>query len=88
MDEINQLSFEAAFSQLEKTLAQLESDALPLERALALYQRGGKLAQRCQSLLDEAEQRLEILDHESRPAAKAEDGPEMPPAASEDELLY
>ncbi|MCY3835187.1 MAG: exodeoxyribonuclease VII small subunit [Anaerolineaceae bacterium] len=56
------LSFEAAFAELESTLAQLESDSLPLEQALAMYQRGSQLAQYCQSLLDSAEQRLEVLE--------------------------
>ena len=59
------LSFEAAFTELEETLVLLESESLPLERALSLYKRGSELAKYCQSLLDEAEQRLEILEQEN-----------------------
>ena len=62
MNDIAHLTFEAAFTQLEDTLTQLEADSLPLERAIALYQRGGELARHCQSLLDAAEQRLEVLE--------------------------
>lgn len=61
----DQLTFEAAFAELEETLALLESESLPLERALSLYKRGSELAKYCQSLLDDAEQRLEILEQEN-----------------------
>lgn len=63
MGTIEQLTFEAAFAELEETLAQLEADSLPLERAISLYKRGSELARHCQSLLDAAEQRLEILEN-------------------------
>ena len=63
MDNIDQFSFEEALLELEKTLEQLEQESLTLECALALYQRGGQLAKHCQSLLDAADQRLEILNH-------------------------
>lgn len=65
MGLMDHLSFEAAFAELEETLALLESESLPLERALSLYKRGSELAKYCQSLLDDAEQRLEILEQEN-----------------------
>ena len=66
MQSQSSLSFESAFTKLEATLAQLESDSLPLEQALALYQRGSELAQYCQTLLDEADRK-----RESKPAISA-----------------
>ncbi len=57
----DELSFEEAFEELQKTVAQLEEDDLPLERALDLFERGTTLAQRCETLLDEAELRVKQL---------------------------
>jgi exodeoxyribonuclease VII small subunit len=53
-----ELSFEEAYQELEETVLQLEADDLPLEQALALFERGTILAQRCAELLDEAELRV------------------------------
>ncbi|MBS1251906.1 MAG: Exodeoxyribonuclease 7 small subunit [Anaerolineales bacterium] len=57
----DELSFEEAFEELQKTVAQLEEDDLPLEKALDLFERGTTLAQRCETLLDEAELRVKQL---------------------------
>lgn len=56
-----ELSFEEAYQELEETVSQLEADDLPLEQALALFERGTVLAQRCAELLDEAELRINQL---------------------------
>ncbi len=54
-------SFEALFARLEEVTAQLEAGDVALDRAVALYEEGMTLAQRCQRLLSEAEQRIEQL---------------------------
>ena len=54
-------SFEALFARLEDVTAQLETGDVALDRAVALYEEGMTLAQRCQHLLSEAEQRIEQL---------------------------
>ncbi len=54
-------SFEALFGRLEEVTAQLETGDVALDRAVALYDEGMTLAQRCQRLLSEAEQRIEQL---------------------------
>ncbi len=54
-------SFEALFERLEEVTAQLETGDVALDRAVALYEEGMTLAQRCQRLLSEAEQRIEQL---------------------------
>ncbi|RME46157.1 MAG: exodeoxyribonuclease VII small subunit [Chloroflexi bacterium] len=69
-----ELSFEEAFDELKKTVARLEEEELPLEEALKLFERGTMLAQRCETLLDQAELRLKQLvpsnegdDHDMAP---------------------
>jgi exodeoxyribonuclease VII small subunit len=55
------LGFEASLTSLEKIVEQLESGDLPLERALELFEEGVALARRCQSQLEEAERKVELL---------------------------
>jgi exodeoxyribonuclease VII small subunit len=58
---VDQLSFEEALQELENIASLLESNALPLETALAAFERGQALAQRCTTLLDKAELRVKQL---------------------------
>ncbi len=53
--------FEESMASLETIVIQLESGDLPLERALELFQDGVGLARRCQSQLEEAERKVELL---------------------------
>ena len=54
-------SFEAAFAELEATVQRLEAGNLPLAEALALYERGVHLSERCRAYLDGAELRIQQL---------------------------
>ncbi len=56
-----EMSFEQALAELETVVQQLESGALALEDTVALYERGRKLAQYCQALLDDVDLRLQQL---------------------------
>ena len=58
MTSISDLSFEAAYAELETIIGQLEGGTLPLEDAVTLYERGRQLAAHCQTLLDSAELRV------------------------------
>jgi exodeoxyribonuclease VII small subunit len=60
--EQQELSFEQAFRDLENTVQRLEGGDLSLEEAIALYEQGMRLAQRCNEALDAAELRVEQLD--------------------------
>lgn len=62
MEDINALSFEQAYAELEALVARLESGDLPLEESVALYERGRRLSAHCQHLLDQAELRVNRLD--------------------------
>jgi exodeoxyribonuclease VII small subunit len=59
--EIDQLGFDQALAELQKTVAELEAGGLALERSLALYERGVALHERCARLLTDAELRLKQL---------------------------
>lgn len=56
--QIEILTYEAAFAQLEQVLGRLESDDLPLEEALSLYEQGAALAGHCSKKLEQAELRV------------------------------
>lgn len=62
MSLISDLSFETAYAELDGIIARLESGELPLEDAVALYERGRQLAAHCQTLLDSAELRVSQLN--------------------------
>ena len=57
--DLADLSFEQALSELEAAVQRLEEGDLPLEEALALYERGMRLVQYCNDLLDKAELQVE-----------------------------
>ncbi len=54
-------SFEQSLEELESVVRQLESGDLPLEQALALFERGVALSDSCRKQLEEAETRVEVL---------------------------
>jgi len=54
-------SFEEALKSLEETVAQLEAGELNLEQSLDLFEQGVASANRCQTLLGEAENQVELL---------------------------
>lgn len=54
-------SFEASLAELEQRVKRLEGGDLPLEEALALFEQGVALAQRCHEQLEAAEQRVSQL---------------------------
>ena len=61
MSDINGLSFETAFAELESIIVKLDSGELGLEESVTLFERGRTLSEYCQSLLDKAELRVKQL---------------------------
>jgi exodeoxyribonuclease VII small subunit len=59
--EIATLSFDEALAELQRTVGELEAGGQPLERTIALYERGVALHERCSSLLADAELRVQQL---------------------------
>lgn len=58
---IEKLGFDEALAELQRTVAELEAGGQPLERALALHERGAALMERCNRLLTEAQLRVQQL---------------------------
>ncbi len=54
-------SFEISLKELEEIVHQLETEDLPLEKALALFEQGTSLSKTCSKTLEEAEKKIEIL---------------------------
>lgn len=65
------LSFEEAISELELVVAALEQGELPLDEALARFERGVRVARTGRERLEQAQQRIQILlgDDEQAPLA-------------------
>jgi exodeoxyribonuclease VII small subunit len=60
-DDLNDLSFEEAFGELEATVHRLEEGDLSLEEAIHIYERGMRLARRCNDALDAADLQVQQL---------------------------
>ena len=54
-------NFEAGLAELEKVVKELEAGDLPLERSLALFEKGMMLSEGCRKQLQDAETRVEVL---------------------------
>lgn len=55
------IEFEQAIKELEEIVTQLESNELPLEKSIALFDQGTKLSSICSQKLEEAQQKIETL---------------------------
>lgn len=53
--------FEALYRRLDEVATRLEAGNLPLDQSIELYEEGMRLAQQCQALLTNVEQRIETL---------------------------
>ncbi|MCK4449916.1 MAG: exodeoxyribonuclease VII small subunit [Anaerolineae bacterium] len=61
MNEVEKLSFEEAFKELEDAVHRLEGGGLTLDESIALFERGMTLAQHCGQKLDDAELKVSQL---------------------------
>jgi exodeoxyribonuclease VII small subunit len=59
--ELKIKDFESALKSLEDIVAQLEAGDLTLDRALELFEEGIKVSRFCNSKLEEAERKVEVL---------------------------
>ena len=53
--------FEDCLQRLEKIVQELEKGEVPLEKSLTLFEEGMQLSRDCQTQLEQAEARVEIL---------------------------
>ena len=56
-----ELSFEAAVSELEEIIENLEDKDISLDRALKEYERGVKLSKFCSNKIEQAEKKIDII---------------------------
>jgi exodeoxyribonuclease VII small subunit len=66
-------TFEAAYEELQRIVAQLEDGQLDLENAVRLFERGSHLVQVCERMVNQAELRVTRLAAE--PASPISDVP-------------
>lgn len=64
--DVQTMSYEEAIRELEDIINQLETSQPMLAEALASYERGQALAQRCAALLEEADLRVRQVSDEER----------------------
>ena len=76
MPKRDQTSFEELYRKLEESVAKLEKGGLSLEESIELYEEGMGLAKRCQTLLDNAEQRITKLRESFEQATPPEEAAE------------
>ena len=58
----DEMRFETAMTELESLIQAVENNRLPLEDTLNAYQRGQLLISRCNTLLRDAEHRIQQFD--------------------------
>jgi exodeoxyribonuclease VII small subunit len=69
--DIAGLTFDEALAELQRTVAELEAGGGPLEAAIAGYERGVALHERCATLLADAELRVRRLVERAGGAVEA-----------------
>jgi exodeoxyribonuclease VII small subunit len=58
---VDELTYEEAFAELEKIVAELEGEQRSLDESVSLYERGQALVKRCAKLLEKAELKVRKL---------------------------
>ena len=57
--------FEATLAELEALVSRMEAGDLPLDQALSHFERGVKLTRECQQQLQQAQQRVLVLQQQA-----------------------
>jgi len=61
LDDVKDLSFEAAIKELEAIVEKLERGDAPLEESISVYQRGAALKAHCEGQLKAAQLKVEKI---------------------------
>jgi exodeoxyribonuclease VII small subunit len=71
--DLAEMSFEDALRELEQVVGKLERGEVPLDESIALYERGALLKGRCETKLQEAEEKVAklTLDGDGKPTGTA-----------------
>lgn len=60
----SKLSFESSMQELEEIVDKLESGEESLENSLKLYERGTEISAYCQEVLDNAKQKMTVIENQ------------------------
>lgn len=71
--------FEHSLAQLEAVVERMEQGDLPIEEALKAFEEGVKLTRECQGILDQTEQKVQMLieqqgEFKAQPFNEEQDG--------------
>lgn len=58
---VDEMSFEEAMKALESVVGQLERGDVPLDQSITLYERGAELKKRCETKLNEAQEKVRAI---------------------------
>ena len=61
LSDVSNLTFEKALAELEAIVGKLERGDVPLEESIAMYSRGEVLRTHCETLLKQADMRIEKI---------------------------
>lgn len=64
MSDEKQLTMEEQFAQIEELIEKMESPKVTLDESFALYQQGVLQLKQCNTLLDEVEKKMLVLNAE------------------------
>lgn len=70
--------FEDAIAELEKIVASLEEESLPLEEMVLRFEQGTRLLRRCEEVLGSARKRLKTIAARDQAAASGDDDDRKP----------
>jgi exodeoxyribonuclease VII small subunit len=77
-------TFEDALAGLETIVEAMEHKQLPLEDLVTQYEKGSKLLERCETVLQSARERIELITLRSRNEIRNDDGNTAPTSAEPD----
>ncbi len=79
--------FEKAFQNLEKIVQRLETEDMPLDESLQLFEEGIKLSRFCHQRLEEVEKKIELIlaDAKGQPVTEPFEDEELPGDLDDDE---
>src|SRR5207237_2592565 len=80
--------FEKAFAELEQIVKRLESEELPLDESLELFEKGIRLSRFCNQKLEEVAKKIELIlaDSKGQPVVEPFEPEEEEDAATEEGL--
>lgn len=62
------LSFEEALTELERIVRELETDNVPLEKTVELYEKASSMASYCNEILEKAKLRIDQVNPSDPPS--------------------